>query len=132
MVEKRRPYFPNQKDIDDLIRDFGLTKSNAERPGSSSETCWMKACKSQRNLHSTFSNFFSRQDGLCFCNNVAGLFEAIAITVSRVNGGLFIVSSFRSRAASQRKQLPVSPYGPLCASQRRIHQCQDVAECLEV
>jgi len=38
----------------------------------------------------------------------------------------------QSRAASQRKQLPVSPYGSLCASQRGLHQCQDVAECLEV
>src|SRR6218665_1660489 len=38
----------------------------------------------------------------------------------------------QSRAASQRKQLPVSPYGSLCASLRGLHQCQDVAECLEV
>src|SRR6218665_205348 len=38
----------------------------------------------------------------------------------------------QSRATSQRKQLPVSPYGPLCASQRGLHQCQDVVECLEV
>ena len=27
--EERRPYFPNQKDINDLISDLGLTKSNA-------------------------------------------------------------------------------------------------------
>src|SRR6218665_2685190 len=39
----------------------------------------------------------------------------------------------QSRAASQRKQLPVSAYGSLSASQRGLlHQCQDVAECLEV
>src|SRR6218665_234173 len=35
----------------------------------------------------------------------------------------------QSRAASQ---LPVSPYGSLCASQRGLHQCQDVAVCLEI
>jgi len=29
-VEERRPYFPNQEDVNDLIRDLGLTKSNAE------------------------------------------------------------------------------------------------------
>ena len=29
-VEERRSYFPNQKDINDLIRDLALTKSNAE------------------------------------------------------------------------------------------------------
>src|SRR6218665_2874348 len=38
----------------------------------------------------------------------------------------------QSRAASQRKQLPDSPYGSLCVSQRALHHCQDVAECLEV
>src|SRR6218665_1173247 len=26
-IEERRPYFPNQKDVNDLIRDLGLTKS---------------------------------------------------------------------------------------------------------
>ena len=46
-VEERRPYFPNQKAINDLIRDLGLTMSNAEILTSSSGTCWMKACKSQ-------------------------------------------------------------------------------------
>ena len=30
----------------------------------------------QRKRHQTFSYFFSRQDELCFCNNVVGLFEA--------------------------------------------------------
>ena len=29
-VWDRKPYFPNQKDVNDLIRDLGLTKSNAE------------------------------------------------------------------------------------------------------
>ena len=29
-VEERGPYFPNQKDISNLIRDLGLTKFNAE------------------------------------------------------------------------------------------------------
>ncbi|KAL6458377.1 hypothetical protein MHYP_G00336070 [Metynnis hypsauchen] len=28
--EERKPYYPNQKDLNDLIRDLGLTKSNAE------------------------------------------------------------------------------------------------------
>src|SRR6218665_676804 len=35
-------------------------------------------------------------------------------------------------AVSQRKQLPVSPYGLLCASRRGLNQCQDDAECLKV
>ncbi|KAG8234719.1 hypothetical protein J437_LFUL014827 [Ladona fulva] len=29
-TEGSNPYYPNQKDLNDLIRDFRLTKSNAE------------------------------------------------------------------------------------------------------
>src|SRR6218665_613406 len=73
----RMPDFPNQKDVNDLIRDLGLTKSNAE-PLISRLKQWNLLNESvqvtdQRKRHETFSNFFSRQDGLCFCNNVAGL-----------------------------------------------------------
>ena len=53
----------------------------------------------QRKLHETFSNFFNRQDWLCFCNNVACLFEAIGITCNPSEWRLFIDSSFRSLKA---------------------------------
>src|SRR6218665_1649659 len=83
-VEERRPYFPNQKDVNDLIRDLGLTKSNAEFLISRLKQ-WNLLDESvqvtdQRKRHETISNFFSRQDGLGFCNNVAGLFKSIGIT----------------------------------------------------
>ena len=29
-LEEKKTYYPNQKDLNDLIRDLGLTKSNAE------------------------------------------------------------------------------------------------------
>ena len=29
-LEEKKPYYPNQKDLNDLIRDLGLTKSNTE------------------------------------------------------------------------------------------------------
>ena len=102
-VEERRPYFPNQKDIDDLIRDLGLTKSNAELLTSRLKQ-WNLLDESmhvtdQRKRHQAFSNFFSWQDGLCFCNNVAGLFEAIGITYNPSEWRLFIDSSSESLKA---------------------------------
>lgn len=102
-VDERRPYFPNQKDVNDLIRDLGLTKSNAELLTSRLKQ-WNLLDESvqvtdQRKRHQTFSNFFSRQDGLCFCNNVAGLFEAIGITCNPSEWRLFIDSSSRSLKA---------------------------------
>src|SRR6218665_695858 len=102
-VEERRPYFPNQKDVNDLIRDLGLTKFNAELLISRFKQ-WNFLDENvqvtdQRKRHETLSNFFSRQDGLCFCNNVAGLFEAIGITCNPSEYRLFIDSSSRSLKA---------------------------------
>ena len=67
-VKERRPYFPNQKDVNDQIRDLGVTKSNAELLISRLKQ-WNLLDESvqitdQRKCHETFSNFFSRQDGL--------------------------------------------------------------------
>lgn len=102
-VEERRPYFPNQKDVNDLIRDLFLTKSNAELLTSRLKQ-WnlldeSVQVKDQRKRHQTFCNFFSRQDVLCFCNNVAGLFEAIGITCNPSEWRLFIDSSSQSLKA---------------------------------
>jgi hypothetical protein len=70
------------KDLNDLIRDVDLTKSNAELLTSRLKQ-WNLLDESvqvtdQRKRHQAFSSFFTRQDGLCFCHNVTGLFEAIA------------------------------------------------------
>ena len=98
-VEERSPYFPNQKDINDLIRGLGLTKSNAEvltprlKQLNLLDECMQ--IPDQRKYHQAFSNFFSRQDGLCFCNNVVGLFEAIGITCSLSEWLLFLDNSSR-------------------------------------
>ena len=59
-VEERRPYFPNQKDVNDLIRDLGLTKSNAELLTSRLKQ-WNLLDESvqvtdQRKRHQTFSS----------------------------------------------------------------------------
>ena len=96
-VEERRPYFPNQKDVNDLIRDLGLTKYNTELLISTLKQ-WNMLDESvqvtdQRKRHETFSNFFRRQDGLYFSNNVAGLFVAIGITCNPSEWRLFIDSS---------------------------------------
>ncbi|KAL7868607.1 hypothetical protein SRHO_G00100550 [Serrasalmus rhombeus] len=101
--EERKPYYPNQKDLNDLIRDLGLTKSNAELLTSRLKQ-WNLLDKSvqvtgQRKRHQVFSTFFSHQDGLCFCNNMAGLFEAIGITCNPNEWRLFIDSSCKSLKA---------------------------------
>jgi hypothetical protein len=117
-AEEKKPYFPNQKDLNDLIRDLGLTKSNAELLTSRLKE-WKLLDESvqvtdQRKRHQRFSNFFSREGGLCFCNDVPGLFEAIGITCNPIEWRLFIDSSSRSLKAvllhngNQYPSLPVA------------------------
>ncbi|KAL7851918.1 hypothetical protein SRHO_G00177030 [Serrasalmus rhombeus] len=103
--EEWKPYYPNQKDLNDLIRDLGLTKSNAELLTSRLKQ-WNLLDESvqvtgQRKRHQVFSTFVSHQDGLCFCNNVAGLFEAIGITCNPNEWRLFIDRSCKSLKAVQ-------------------------------
>ncbi|XP_061411305.1 uncharacterized protein LOC133344987 [Lethenteron reissneri] len=98
-AEERHPYNPNQKDLNDLIRDLGLTKSNAELLTSRLKQ-WNLLYKSvqatdQRKRHQPFCSFYTRQDGLCFCHNVASLFEAIRIACNQNEWRLFIDSSSR-------------------------------------
>ena len=102
-AEERNPYYPNQKDLNDLIRDLGLTKSNAELLTSRLKQ-WNLLDESvqvmdQRKRHQAFSSFFTYQDGLCFCHNVTSLFEAIGITCNPNEWRLFIDSSCRSLKA---------------------------------
>lgn len=79
-TNKKKPYYPNQKDLNDLIRDLGLTKSNAELLTSRlkqwnllDETVQVS---NQRKRHRTFFTFFIK-DELCYCHDVTGLFENI-------------------------------------------------------
>jgi hypothetical protein len=80
---KRNPYYPNQEDLNDLIRDLGLTKSKAELLTSRLKQ-WnlledSVQVTNQRKRHQSFSIYFRLQEGLCFCHDVTGLFEACPV-----------------------------------------------------
>ena len=53
----------------------------------------------QRNRHRQFSNYYTTEAGLCFCNDKKGLFNKIGITCDPVEWRLFIDSSSRSLKA---------------------------------
>lgn len=103
LADNKNPYYPNQKDMNDLIRDLGLTKSNAELL-TSRLMQWNLLDPSvkvscQRKRHELFSNFFISEDGLCFCHDVSGLFEEIGIDFEPKEWRLFIDSSCKSLKA---------------------------------
>ena len=67
-LEKIKPYYPNQKDLNDLIRDLDLTKSNAELLTSRLKQ-WNLLDNSvqiteQRKRHQSFSSFFTMQNAI--------------------------------------------------------------------
>ena len=102
-LEEKKPCYLNQKDLNDLIRDLGLTKSNAELLTSRLKQ-WNLLDDSvqiteQRKWHQSFSSFFTMQNAIWFCNNVSGLFYSIGIPCIPSEWRLFIDSSLKSLKA---------------------------------
>ena len=94
---ERCPYYPNQEDINDLVRDLSLTKSNAELLISRLKQ-WdlldnSVRITSQRKQHCGFSMFYTFKDGLCYCHDIKGLFQAMGIPCNPSEWRLFIDSS---------------------------------------
>ena len=100
---KNVPHFPNQQELDDLIRDLGLTKSNAELLTSRLKEWNLldPTCKSSiyRKRHERFSKFYTMKDSLCYCSDVTGLFQEIGYEHHPSHWRLFIDSSSRSLKA---------------------------------
>ena len=86
-----------------MIRDLGLTKSNAELLTSRLRQ-WNLLDDSvqiteQRKRHQSFSSFFTMQNAICFCNDVSRLFYSIGIPCIPSEWRLFIDSSSKSLKA---------------------------------
>ena len=74
----------SQKDWNDLCRDLELTKDKSQLLGSR---------LNQWNLLQEFSELFSDDDDLYYCNNISGLMEALRKECKLDNWRLFIDSS---------------------------------------
>ena len=109
---ERCPYYPNQEDINDLIREMALTKSNAELLISRLKQWDLLdegiRITSQRKRHRGFSTFFSFREGLCYCHDIRGLFEAIGIPCNTSDWRLFIDSLSKSLKAQNVTKAPCS------------------------
>ena len=97
------PHFPIQQELDDLVRDLGLTKSNAELLTSRLKEWNLldPSCRTSkyRKRHETFAYFYVVSESLCYCHDVHGLFNDIGIVHNPEEWRLFIDSSTRSLKA---------------------------------
>ena len=90
-LEETKPYYSNQKNLNNLIRGLGLTKSDAELLTSRLKQ-WNLLDDSvqiteQPKRHQSFFSFFTMQNAICFCYTIlVGFFTQLEFLVSQVNG----------------------------------------------
>ena len=101
----KEPHFPNEQEMDNLIRDMGLTKENAERLTSRLKEWHLldSTCRASkyRKRHLSFAHFFtvSQRHSTCNCSDIFGLFNEIGIGYNPQDWRLFIDSSVKSLKA---------------------------------
>ena len=135
-LDEKKPYYSNQKDLNDLIRDLGLTKSNAELLTSRPKQWNLLDVSVQnaepRKRHQNFSSFFIMQNAICFCNNVSGLFYSIGIPGIPSEWRLFFDSSSKSLKAVLLQNGNKYPSLPLAHSVHLKETYENVKTMLNV
>ena len=135
------PHFPNQNELDDLTRDLVLTKAKAQILSSRLKEWNLLApsCKisKPRKRHATFANFYAMSSdsdhfSLCYCTNIQGLFQEIAVAYSASNWRLFIDSSKRSLKAVLLHNVNVYPSIPIAHSVQMKEDRDSVKILLEL
>lgn len=114
----REPHLIKQSELNDLVRDLGLSKQQSELLGSRLQE-WNLLAKGAkvtvfRKRHMTLSSFFDMQDCMCFCTDILGLMNEIGISHNPTDWRLFIDSSKFSLKAvllhngNQKPSVPVA------------------------
>lgn len=103
-INKIRKHTFNQHELNDLIRDLGLSKESAELLASRllEKDCLAPKTKVTfyRNRNEPFRKYFSKENNLVYCNDVTSLIsEFKSITYDPGEWRLFIDSSTRSLKA---------------------------------
>ena len=92
-----KPHFLTQEDLNDVVRDLGLSKSKAELLASSLKGWNLlqdgTKVSSFRQRQKDFEHLFSKQEDLVFCNNVNTLMELLGVEHKSEDWRLFIDSS---------------------------------------
>ena len=120
-------HFPNQQEMDDLIRDVGLTKKNAELLTLQLKEWHLldptRMISKYRKRHLKFAHFFtlSQPHSLCYCSDIFGLFHELRIYYNPLDWRLFIGSSVKSfKVVLLHNGNKLLTCGSLCAHERRI------------
>lgn len=135
LLTKGLPHVINKNELDDLVRDLGLTKSSAELLTSRlkewnllDSSCRVAAF---RKRHEQFSKFYTMSDSLCYCNDIISLFDEIGIKHTPTEWRLFIDSSSRSLKAVLLHNGNIHPSLPVAHSTQLKEEYNSVRMLLE-
>ena len=128
------PHFPTKKEVDDLMRDLGLTKSGAELLTSRLNEWNLlgENCKNTayRNRNLEFSVYFDVIEDLCYCKDMEGLLSAVGIDHDPTQWRLFIDSSTKSLKAVLLHKGDIYPSIPLVYSLQMKEDYENVKQLL--
>ena len=97
------PHRISQNELNDLVRDLGLSKSKAELLGSRLQQWNLLQHDVRisvfRSRHSQFEPYFSKAEQVVYCHNVDGLMDKLKIQYANEEWRLFIDSSKTSLKA---------------------------------
>lgn len=102
-VENEEPKLFTQTELNDLVRDLGLTKEKAELLGSRLKEKNLLAGGTNiyiyRNRERQFSQFFEQENDLVYCSDIPGLMNEFGIEYNKEEWRLIIDSSKTSLKA---------------------------------
>jgi hypothetical protein len=97
------PHLISQAELNDLVRDLGLSKSQAELLGSRLQGWNLLSAGTKtsvfRSRHEDLTQYFTQIDSLTFCSDINGLFCAVGCDHNPTEWRLFIDSSMLSLKA---------------------------------
>lgn len=112
------PHFISQPEMNDLVRDLGLSKTKSELLGSRLKGWNLLQSETNiteyRNRDKEFVQYFKQDNDLCYCDDVEGLMTVLGLEYNAVDWRLFIDSSEHSLKAvllHNGNQYPSVPVG---------------------
>lgn len=131
----RKPYFPNQTDLNNFARDLGLSKIKSEFLASKFKQ-WNLVQKDVkvsyfRHREQAFLSYFTKDDDLVFCNNAYGLLRQLCFCDKSEEWRLFIDSSKTSLKAVLLHNGNKFPSVPLAYARNMKESYQNMKMILE-